>query len=478
MSRDEPTAPPSIARQAIVIIHGIGEQRPLETLKNFVRSFRREETFYSKPERLTDSFEARRIKLRKLEDERDGENWIETDIYEYYWAHMLFGMRWRPLMTWARRVVVRAWRAGGTNGKAGQRLHNPRILSSRKFVRVSLAALVLIGAVLLVILGPLGIVVFGLVLIALLALLDWVSDHALLRVVGDISRYLDVEPRNIGQRHAILQGGIALLKALHAERSDLEGDAAPYVYDRIVVVGHSLGSVIGYELIKHYWAQVNRYLTISNAIPERLTRLEAAQLEPDSCQVTEIFQKQQFALWRELGRSMEKDSQLASRALVPPRWLVTDFVTLGSPLTYGAILQAVSAADFSEKTRLRELPTCPPNRSTRDRPGGFAVHLFYEAAGHENDKTLILHHAAPVALTRWTNFFYQGDPVGGKLANIFGYGIRDIQVSEGRLTGPPGAGGRRCNGLQLHMRYWPPFPDHIPELLEILRWRPSSNSRV
>lgn len=73
-------------RQAVVIIHGIGEQRPLGTLKSFVRSFRPERTFYSKPERLTASFEARRMKLRKLTKEEETkdetENWIETDFTE------------------------------------------------------------------------------------------------------------------------------------------------------------------------------------------------------------------------------------------------------------------------------------------------------------------------------------------------------------------------------------------------------------
>ena len=91
-----PTTP--INRQAIVIIHGIGEQRPLGTLKSFVRSFRDASTFYSKPERMTSSFEARRIKLRRLDD---GTDWIETDFYEYYWAHLMFGERWRHLLRWA-----------------------------------------------------------------------------------------------------------------------------------------------------------------------------------------------------------------------------------------------------------------------------------------------------------------------------------------------------------------------------------------
>lgn len=227
-----------------------------------------------------------------------------------------------------------------------------------------------------------------------------------------------------------------------------------------MVVGHSLGSVIGYELIKHYWFRVNRYLTFpEDNVPNSVSTIE------DASSLREDYPNLQFECWRELGRSKEMDSALLRRAVVPPRWLITDFVTLGSPLTYGAILLADSATDFSDKTRLRELPTCPPDRSTRDRPNGFGVHLWHGAAGYEDNPTLILHHAAPFALTRWTNFFYEADPVGGPLSNILGSGIRDIPVDPTKLLDRTG----RFNGLKHHTRYWPPFPKHIPELNEILK---------
>jgi hypothetical protein len=461
-----------INRQAVVIIHGIGEQRPLGTLKSFVRSFRPEGTFYSKPERLTTSFEARRVKLRKLQEQEEGENWIETDFYEYYWAHMMFGTRWRHFIAWMGRVLARGWRAVDTNENTGRSLHNTRVLSARRWMVVSLAAFMFIAVVLLKTFGPPAIAGVAMVVVGLVVLLDWISDSVLLRVIGDVSRYLDVAPRNIARRHAILQGGIELLQSLHAERSDLakgEQGNAPYVYDRIVVVGHSLGSVIGYELIKHYWARVNRYLEVAADSVKKIEE-ESKSQSPDA---TAKYHRLQFALWRELGRSRDTDPEQRPQALAPPRWLVTDFVTLGSPLTYGAILLAESAAEFCEKTSLRELPTCPPNRSARDRPGGFAVHLWHEASGHENDPTLILHHAAPFALTRWTNFFYEADPIAGPLSNIFGNGICDIPVDPTRMLGRPEGHRRGFNGLKLHTGYWPGFPNHIPELIEILNWQPT-----
>jgi hypothetical protein len=58
--------PPSTkrVRTAVVIVHGMGEQLPLETLDKFVRTALRkvggERRYYSRPARVTDSYEARR----------------------------------------------------------------------------------------------------------------------------------------------------------------------------------------------------------------------------------------------------------------------------------------------------------------------------------------------------------------------------------------------------------------------------------
>jgi len=484
-----PTTP--INRQAIVIIHGIGEQLPLGTLKSFVRSFRETSTFYSKPERMTSSFEARRIKLRKV---GDGNDWIETDFYEYYWAHLMFGERWRHLFAWIRERVARVFFSADevtpqspSDEKAANREtpSRPQLQTLRRRL-IALAAL----AIGLLAVAFLSVVLFGVaaVLVTLLAVfllafaIEWMSEWKALRVVGDVSRYLDVSPVNIARRHAILQGGIELLSALHAERSDLDASLSvaplssavppPYVYDRVVVVGHSLGSVIGYEIIKHYWMRVSRYLTFDeHRIPESVTEFEAAAAA--SATDTDAFQHRQFSVWCDLGRSRDNEPQ-APAAQAAPRWLITDFVTMGSPLTYAPILMADCAKDFNERAAMRELPLCPPDRSTRDRPKGFAVHLRFEAAVNEDDPTLILHHAAPFAATRWTNFFFRADPIGGPLANVFGYGVKDIPVDPSELHLDEAPWFRPFSGFHLHTRYWPASPNHIPELFAILKgsWEP------
>ena len=72
-------------RQAVVLIHGIGEQRPMGTLRAFVDAMLEPRTFHSKPDTVSDSYELRRIKLRRVQggDGRPEVNvdWPETDFY-------------------------------------------------------------------------------------------------------------------------------------------------------------------------------------------------------------------------------------------------------------------------------------------------------------------------------------------------------------------------------------------------------------
>ena len=97
-------------RQAVVLIHGIGEQRPMETLRGFVSAFLKDGTYHSKPDMLSDTYELRRLKLRKLvsNDPAKSTNpdWPETDFYEYYWAHQMYGTTIAHVMSWLYRVMV------------------------------------------------------------------------------------------------------------------------------------------------------------------------------------------------------------------------------------------------------------------------------------------------------------------------------------------------------------------------------------
>src|SRR5437764_393830 len=65
--------------------------------------------------------------------------------------------------------------------------------------------------------------------------LIWFLTH----YAGDAARYLHVAPPNIQGRRQIREAGIDLLEKLHQSGE----------YDRIILVGHSLGSVIGFDIL-------------------------------------------------------------------------------------------------------------------------------------------------------------------------------------------------------------------------------------
>jgi hypothetical protein len=125
----------------------------------------------------------------------------------------------------------------------------------------------------------------------------------------------------------------------------------------------------------------------------------------------------------------------------PARWLVSDLITLGSPLAHAPVLAAAGLADLNEKIGLRELPTCPPDPSRRVNPGHFSVRLSGEA--NRFDDYSILHHGALFAPTRWTNLWYANDPVSGPLRPAFGLGICDIRLPDAPFW-----------PLKSHLSYW------------------------
>lgn len=152
------------------------------------------------------------------------------------------------------------------------------------------------------------------------------------------------------------------------------------------------------------------------------------------------FQDAQRALW------------LEQRQIGIP-WLVTDFVTLGSPLAHAALLLARDANDLRTRQHQRELPTCPP---VEDKPGWRSERGHYHyvenfALGGQPRSVRVLHHAALFAATRWSNihvpvrFGIDGDHVGGPLRSAFGTGIRDVPVTDGPLRFVP---------LMAHTQYW------------------------
>ena len=86
-------------------------------------------------------------------------------------------------------------------------------------------------------------------------------------VLGDVGRYFRASPANIAVRWATRRLGVETLERLHADDR----------YDRIVVVAHSLGSVIAYDVLRAFWARYCRVpKTVDGVIGSSIMRLDPA----------------------------------------------------------------------------------------------------------------------------------------------------------------------------------------------------------
>lgn len=386
-------------RQAVVVIHGIGEQEPGHTLRALVRSgvvAEADAVSYVKPDRLSDLFELHSMTFQAS----PGRARPTTDVFELYWAHVINDTTLAQVVDWLRGVLFR---------RAVPRPLRPVWLLTWGLI-VAVAAATL-GRVANWWSLPRWLTAGGLVAVAALFVWRLVGSGLLLNVLGDAARYLSPRPANVAHRQAIRQGGVELLQRLHDSGR----------YDRVVVLGHSLGSVIAYDVLTAAW---HRYNT-DHQSPQRPTfgplraveRAMAAGAGPEEAQAV------QHDAWRQTRRNTQP-------------WLVTDLVTVGSPLTYAGFLMASSRAELRQAQEDRVLPTCPPQAELEVKSG--LSRCTYEASygsgrGRRNAGTFtVFNHGAPFAVTRWANLYFTtrwgglvGDLVGGPLGPELGPWIRD-----------------------------------------------------
>jgi hypothetical protein len=391
-------------RQAVVVIHGIGEQQPGETLNGLVKSgvLSAEggtQDRWVKPDRFSDSYELRRITLEATAQRPT------TDVFEFYWADVIRDTTLGQIGAWAERLLFR-WPVP------------PPILP----------LWLLIWTVLLITLGATGASLYGVrfadrvahwSMLVAVAAAAWrfLGEPMVLNFIGDAARYLRPHPANIAHRQTIRQRGVQLLDKLHESGR----------YDRIVVLGHSLGSVIAYDIVTHLWIRFHTlHQNPSRSSFAAIMALERALVDgTDPSRIQDL----QHEAWRR------------QRINTQP-WLVTDLVTVGSPLTYAEFLLGKDAEAFAQAKADRVLPTCPPTteveaatkhrRMTHDVP--------YPDPLRSGKRTFVqFHHAAPFAVTRWTNLYFTtrhlglaGDLIGGPVAGQLGSWIKDVPLTSPR----------------------------------------------
>jgi len=411
-------------RIALVLLHGIGEQRPMATLRGFVRGVF-DDSGRSKPDRLSELFEVRRLDVSS--------GGFNVDCYELYWAHHMSGSTLTHIAKWLLRLF---------STPAAELKRMARHLDERLYTktRAAVTGLLLLLAVAVVLASYLldtwqwfragAGALLASALAAVTACAWWLVNHQMVEVVGDAARYLDSAPANVGVRQAIRA---ECVRFLH----ELGGSDDPR-YSRIVVVGHSLGSVIAYDALRLLWAQLKPHAAVPGGAAEAGGLL--AWLHGGVRPKDEAASSPQRALFKQVLPAEER------------RWKISDLVTVGSPLTHAPILLAESVEDFEHLKKQRELPTCPPQKDDDADYCGWA-----EVPGFK------LHHAAPFAVVQWTNLFFPSDPIGGQLGPVFGSGIHDVELSDA----PNGAWSD-------HVRYWaagskpgsPTFRREIRRLLE------------
>jgi hypothetical protein len=406
-------------RQAVIVFHGIGEQQPGETLRSLAESGvlgdpNQALRSWVKPDYYADLYDVRRLTIEASEDQP------VTDVFECYWAHLIRDTTLEQLGAWLQHLLLR-WPV-------------PPPLLPWWIVTWVLASIGAVAALFSLAGTSIATAVAVAPWIGAAAAWLWRSAGQSLAVhyLGDAARYLRPHPANIAHRQAIREAGVTLLEKLHRSGR----------YDRVVVLGHSLGSVIAYDILTHAWTRMNT----AHRSPGRPSFKELIAIERMAATnaADPNIQDAQHAAWRRL------------RANSQP-WLVTDLVTVGSPLAYADYLLVNDALSFDRAKRERLLPTSPPVTERQKQPVAnlrparqrMTFNLSYrEPVSGESKTFVVFHHGAPFAVTRWTNLYFKtrlaglsGDIIGGRIGPRLGSWIKDVELPS------PGFGST-------HTKYW------------------------
>jgi hypothetical protein len=432
---------------AVVMTHGMGEQIPMETLRGFVESAwvtnsavhwpntpddEKPGDIWYMPGEVAGSFELRRITTRwtKSRTAADAKG-PRVDFFEFYWADLAEGTTVQEVYDWLAILLFRSPRAV------------PKGLMGTWIALWIAATIVTLSSIAAI--WPFHGVWLHVFFAGFAAIVAYAMKYLISPYLGDVARYVRADPRNIAMRRAIRERGLKLLQDIHDSGE----------YERVIFVAHSLGTVVAYDVISLFWTTRRNAAMVQENEPafDRLREVEIAAHELDAAtdanRVSKrlVFREAQRALRLAL-RSGGADGTGRTRA-PGEEWLISDLVTLGSPLTHAVFLLARDAADLREKFERFLFPTNWPQfqlvqteqrQKIDDRPVPPSSHVLgphgglfsYFMAG----QTWSLHHAAPFAAVRWTNIYdphhliYQGDVISGPVEPFFGAGIIDISLKD------------------------------------------------
>ncbi len=470
--------PQPIRRQAVVVVHGQGEQRPMGTIRDFVEAlWTRDAALKLQDPRLDNKHRGKRSWI--VPDDKDGlfdiqrvtcpalEGGRRTDFFELYYADIFNGTPLFTLWRWLRRLLwinpahvtdrMRwPWRVFWLLAICAALLTGAVVVSAREIVEFDWIGafltkeaqpglyLLVAGLVLILVprltpltnflwgtsgwiggaLGFLGLAyvyfsIYAFWYLSGLALEVFLAVRFLLPYFGDAASYLSAHTETVESRQMVRSRGLRLLRSLHDDPA----------YDRVVIVGHSLGSVLAYDLLHILWGQVGP----TNANPPPAFAQEALGEVDEFIRThpkdkwsdfeVEAYQELQWKAFDALRRQGAKD-HLGDQAR--NGWKISDFISLGSPLTSAQFIVADGPDDMERLREDRVMPTAPP------RPYNSKFFSFYE----EPSGAFSAHHGSVFSVVRWSNVFdpfhplliMLGDPIGGPVSGkeLFGAGVLDI----------------------------------------------------
>lgn len=186
-------------KQAVLLIHGIGEQRPMDTLRGFVEEVWRKDAsiqnphagngVWSKPDNLSRSFE-----LRRLTTPQNNAG-IKTDFFEFYWAHLMDGTSYGHVWAWTTSLLFRRPSTVPTQLKG---------VYWALVTAFALALLLAANAIRAQASGHFTISPWVQAIVSLLVVP--LCGFVVLKTVGDAARYLHVAPTNVQRRHEVRPG--------------------------------------------------------------------------------------------------------------------------------------------------------------------------------------------------------------------------------------------------------------------------------
>lgn len=256
--------------------------------------------------------------------------------------------------------------------------------------------------------------------------------------LGDAARYFRNSPANVAVRRAIRKDAVDTLDQLHRSRD----------YDRIIVVAHSLGTAVAYDMLRAYYSRVCDQIPVDRTkLNPEFDSIDHGTLDCESLRRLGRKLVAKFAAGSGiLADDQRKGHYQPAASADVDAWLVTDFVTLGSPLTHARYLMVNEndgekiEEEFWNRVRERELPLCPPAKQNGDGLLSFT-----------HDGKVRLHHGGMFALMRWTNLYFPvldifwGDAIGGPVAPVFGGCVKDVPVWTNKA--------RFMDGFK-HTAYW------------------------